>query len=314
MSGRTRGRRSFLAACAGGLVACALPERGGGGVRLWIAGDVHLGGGGADRIAALAAAMPAGAIGVVNLEGPIGGAGEWTEVGDPARPRLVNGPGTAAALAACGVRAAGIANNHAGDLGPGGAAGTAAALRAGGVAPFGGPAGAATLTGGGVRVALTAHDLGGGGPREVAAAVAAAGAGADVVIAAFHVTGPPSYLPAAALREAVEAALAAGAAAAVSHGSHAVARVEARGRRVIAWGLGNVAFDCRCTDEIDAIALDLRIGRGGIEAAAALAIDAGIAGAPARLAADPGATFDLLEALGSSAGRRDGHRFWFMER
>ncbi|MBK8265990.1 MAG: CapA family protein [Nannocystis sp.] len=165
----------------------------------------------------------------------------------------------------------------------------------------------------GVRVAVTAHDLTDGLPAGLAAELRAARAAGDLLVSTFHGTGPPSYLPSAGLRDAVAVALAAGAQVVAGHGSHTLARVELREGAVIAYGLGNLAFDCRCTDERDALVLEVTLGARGLRAASVVAIDAGIGGEPARLASDPGLTFDLLAALGGAQGRREGGRMWLIE-
>jgi poly-gamma-glutamate capsule biosynthesis protein CapA/YwtB (metallophosphatase superfamily) len=287
---------AVIAACSGSAAPEARTE-------VWLGGDVHLGAG--DALGGVGA-LAAGAWGIVNLEGPIGaGAAESSA------ERLVNGPAAPGALARAGVRVAGIANNHDDDLGPGGAAVTARALRAAGIAPAGGREGAAVIADGGVRVVVTAHDLTGGVPAGLDAELAAARRLGDVLVATFHVTGPPSYLPRPELVEAVDIALAAGARVVVSHGTHVLARVERRGEAVIAWGLGNLVFACDCTQDQDGLILRVTLGRDGVEAAVAIPIDAGLGGDPARPAADRALAFELLEALGSSPIRRDGDRAWF---
>jgi poly-gamma-glutamate synthesis protein (capsule biosynthesis protein) len=122
-------------------------------------------------------------------------------------------------------------------------------------------------------------------------------------VVSFHTTGAPLYLPEPPLREAVDVALAAGATVVVAHGSHALAGAERRGSSVVAWGLGNVAFACDCTDEREAVALRVTLGKGGVEAASLVPIDAGLGGAQARVAADPGPVLDLLQALGVAGTR-----------
>ena len=127
-----------------------------------------------------------------------------------------------------------------------------------------------------------------------------------MLIATFHVTGPALYLPRPELRRAVEAALAAGASVVAAHGTHALGPLERRGDAVIAWGLGNVAFACDCTDERDAVLLRIRFeGRrpAGVEV---LPIDAGLNGAPARPSADAAGVLDLLESIGTVGLRREG--------
>jgi poly-gamma-glutamate capsule biosynthesis protein CapA/YwtB (metallophosphatase superfamily) len=236
-----------------------------------------------------------GGPGVVNLEGPVGDG--WYG-GEPLR--LTQAPAALAELRAAGVAVAGIANNHAGDAGPDGPAATARALAGAGVRAAGGPAGAAILDVGGLRVAVTAHDLAAGAPPGLRADLDAARRRADVLVATFHVTGPPSYLPRPELEAAVEVALAAGATVVAAHGTHMLARVERRGRAVVAWGLGNLAFACPCTDEDSGALLEVELDRAGAGAARILPIDAGLRGAPARAAADPELTLELLRALGSS--------------
>ena len=72
---------------------------------------------------------------IVNAEGPIT---TETAVYDRTQPWTYNAqPAAAGALAAIGVTAAGLANNHALDRGPAGLADTLAQLRAAGVRPFG---------------------------------------------------------------------------------------------------------------------------------------------------------------------------------
>ncbi|MDC0673811.1 CapA family protein [Nannocystis radixulma] len=274
---------------------------------LWFAGDVHLGKGGAGALDELAGAM-GGASGVVNLEGPIDGRGEQGVVREPGAIRLFNGTGAPGELARAGIVAAQVANNHAGDAGPEGQAATAAALRAAGVAPFGGVAGVAVIERGGLRVALAGFEVGEAVPAELPAALAAAREAGDVLVVGFHRTGPPLYLPEPPLRQAAELALEAGAAVVVAHGSHSLAGAELRGPAVVAWGLGNATFACDCTEEREALALRVRLGRGGVESAALVPIDAGLSGQPARQAADPGAVLDLLQAIGVR-GRRETDRF-----
>lgn len=268
--------------------ACAAPRA------LWFGGDVHLGVGGAERLAAVHAAMGP-AVGVVNLEGPIGTEHAARAASEAA---LINGPQAPAALAAAGIAAAGIANNHARD--PGGGA-TAALLEAAGVKAFG----VTTLRLGGLDVVLTAHDLTNGVPPDLATELAAGRARGDVLVATFHVTGPPLLLPRPELRAAVDLALAAGATIVTAHGTHAFATVERRGDAIVAWGLGNLTFACGCTDEADGLVLRVELdARGKVARAEAIPIDAGLRGANARPAADPKLPLDLLESLGATPKRR----------
>ncbi len=276
-------------------------------LELWLVGDVHLGAGDDAVLGPLGAAM-APALGVVNLEGPIDPRAPASgTIRGPGELRLLNGPATPAALAAAGVVAAGIANNHALDAGPEGQDRTIRSLQTAGVLPFGGPAGVATLERGGLRVALAGFEVERAGPDAIAAGLAGWRGAGDVLVVSLHTSGPPLYLPEPPLRAAADAALAAGASVVVAHGTHSLAGAERRGAAVVAWGLGNAAFACDCTDEVEGLALRVRLGAGGVEAADLVPIDAGLGGAPARGAADPDAVLDLLAAIGV-VGRRGADR------
>ncbi len=264
---------------------------------------MFLGTGGRGALASIAEIV-SGAPGIVNLEGP---------VGDPAGVggapfRLLHAASALAELRAAGVVVAGIANNHARDAGGGGAAATVQALAVVGVQAAGGAAGPATIALGPLRVVVTAHDLEAGVPATLAAELAAARRRGDALIATFHVTGPASYLPRPELADAVAIALDAGAAVVAAHGTHELARVERRGRAVIAWGLGNLAFACACTDEQSGALLEVELGPGGVGEAAIVPIDAGLVDGATRAASDPALTFELLEALGSTRLTRRGGR------
>jgi poly-gamma-glutamate capsule biosynthesis protein CapA/YwtB (metallophosphatase superfamily) len=274
-------------------------------VSLWLGGDVHLGDSQADILAPLEETLgELGGVGIVNLEGPVG-------PGPSSVERLVNSAAALPVLTRHGVVVAGVANNHARDLGPRGAEDTRSALLAAGIEPAGMDR-VAMIRRGGLRIAVTAHEAPSPASspalRAIASAVLEARNRADLVVATFHVTGPPSYLPRPELVAAVDAALHAGARIVVAHGTHALARVERRGDAVIAWGLGNLAFACECTNERDALLLRVELTREGIHTATVIPIQAGLHGAPARLASEPDLIFDLLESLGSSPLRRDGAR------
>lgn len=309
--GRRASRLAGLAAVALAAVhatgACARDRRPPPQVTLWLGGDVHLGDGPeADRRLAALAPLTGGAVGVVNLEGAVSER--------PAREgELLNHPARLAGLRRAGVAVATIANNHAHDAGPDAPAATAAALRAAGLAPAGGPAGAAVIERGGLRVAITAHELTPGARASdadelapgltgdaLAAELARARASADVLIATFHLTAPPSYLPPREALTAAALARAAGASVIAFHGSHALARVERRGGTVTAFGLGNLLFACACTDDEDALLLRVTVDRGGLVAAEIAPITAGLAGADARPADEPDLDYTLLEGLRST--------------
>jgi poly-gamma-glutamate synthesis protein (capsule biosynthesis protein) len=272
---------------------------------LWLGGDVHLGAGDGRALAPVRA-VTGGEPLVVNLEGPVGEGSEASSA-----ERLVNGPAAVRALAEAGVVAVGVANNHAADLGRAGQDATVAALVREGLAPLG----VADLRLQGVDFVLVSVDLSTETePASLEARLRAHRAesprgAAAVLVVTFHVTGPPSYLPTSALEAAVAAALSAGASVVVAHGTHALARVERRGRAVIAWGLGNLVFDCRCTAESDGLLVRVEVdGAGAVTRATVVPVDAGLHGAPLQPAADAPLTLQLLESLGSSPLRRAGPR------
>ncbi len=259
--------------------------------------------------------MVGGARGVVNLEGPLAAAGDaamgTTAAGQGGARRegeeilLWNPVEAPVFLQQAGVVAASVANNHADDLGAEGLARTVAALAEARVLPFGGPAGRASLDLDGVTVALLAFRV------DDPALASLDGSLDGLEVVAIHQVGPPSYLPDARLQAAVDAAVRAGAEVVVSHGSHAVARVERRGDSVIAWGLGNLLFDCPCTTATEALVLRLELEPGRVAAAEVLPVVAGLGGQPARASSDPQGVFDLLEALGSTTLQRRGDRAAF---
>ena len=217
---------------------------------------------------------------MVNLEGPIG---TEQQARASSAQALFNGPGTPAALAAAGIVAALTANNHSGD-------GAAPAVTFG----------VEVVVIDGLRVAVTAVDLTAGVPEALAERLKAARAGADALVATFHVTGPPSLIPKPELEEAVGVALAADAAVIAAHGTHAIARVERRGDVVIAWGLGNLVFNCRCTDGSSGLVLRVELdARGKVTRAEAIPLTLGCT-TNAALAQDPVFALQVLESLGSS--------------
>jgi len=252
-----------------------------------------------------------GAPGIVNLEGPVGATAARGDAATAPPIRLLHDPRALAELRAAGVAVAGIANNHARDAGAEGAAATVRALAAAGVHAAGGSAGPAVLTLGGLRVVVTAHDLEAGVPAALREDLGAARRRGDVLVATFHVTGPPTYLPRPELLDAAAIALEAGASVIAAHGTHELARVERRGGAVIAWGLGNLAFDCACTDEQSGALLELVLDPAGAREASIVPIDAGLSGSAARASGDPALAFELLEALGATRLERRGDRARF---
>ena len=291
---------------SGGLDASSpvAPRRtAGGGVDLWIAGDLHWGDGGAEVLAPLRSLVPAGSLGVLNLEGPIGARpSDKAPAAAGEAPVLSNSEAVPELLRGLGVGVVGVANNHADDLREAGRRRTIEALRGVGIDPVGGDAGSVIVERGGLRLGFSAHYLRPGAPVSVAEELRRLRAEVDHLIATFHVDAPPSYLPSAELRDGAEQAVEAGASVVAAHGSHALARLERRGEAVIAWGLGNLAFACRCTDEVDAGILRIRLRPGELALVEWIPIAAGLDGQPVAAHPEAPLLFELMGSLRSSPG------------
>lgn len=272
---------------------------------LWFGGDVNLGDGGEGQLQGIKG-MVQGAAGIVNLEGPVYRSPVAQVQPAPGELKLWNSPQSLPELTALNVRVAGIANNHALDAGIAGPKASAQQLREHGILPAGGVAGFALLAVEGVTVAVSAHDLTHGTPASLDSDLATARRQSQVLIATFHVTGRPSYLPDWDLRRAVEIAYHMGANVIVAHGSHALGPVERRDHVVIAWGLGNLAFACDCTQEEDALLLRVTVQPDRVLKAEVLPLQAGINHRPALPSKDAAGIFDLLDALHSSKLERHG--------
>lgn len=254
---------------------------------LWLGGDVHLGAAPRGGLADIRA-MVGDAVGVVNLEGPIGPAEGGALDRGGGRIELTNPASTGTYLAGFGVGAVSLVNNHAGDHGEAGRARTAATLAAAGIAVA---APTVSFEVEGTMVTLLAYDVGAPASASLADEIARA---PGIRVVSLHVTGPPSYLPTDALRDAVDRAVTAGADVIVAHGTHALGPVERRGDTVIAWGLGNLLFDCPCTDGREALVLRVALQEG--LPAEVLAVRAGLQGDAARMDADEG-VWDLVDAI-----------------
>ena len=265
-------------------------------LKLWFGGDVHIG----PELNRLTEGVAlGGAMGIVNLEGPIA-PGLSVEMNSRG-VRLRNAPGTADILHAAGVGIVSLANNHRLDWGTAGLKSTRRALHSAAISTVGGNT--HVIQHDSWKLGLVARELGSSTGRPIADAVRAVVAPSDLVIVSLHVTGPPSYLPLPPLVTVVNSVISAGADIVVVHGSHVVAKVERRSNAIIAWGLGNLVFSCDCTREQDALLLllsvtktpdALRIG------AKVVPLQTGLDGQPAQPAADPHVLIELLKSLGSS--------------
>jgi len=263
--------------------------------RLWLAGDVHLG---ADGALGGPWAEAVRGPGFVNLEGPIGVGGAWAA---PGQTRLGQHAGAPAALRAAGVRFVGLANNHRDDAGAAGRAATAAALAADGLVPVD-----RAWTGDGLH--LVAAWAGEGAPAGLRAAVEAGPAGALRVVL-LHVEGPAVYDPPAAAAPWVDAAVGAGARVVAVAGTHAVGPLEVRGGALVAWGLGDLAFDCDCSTGHEGLVLGVEAAGGarGPLAVELWGLRPGRGARPPAPLGDPAALFALLAGLGGAQpAARDG--------
>lgn len=261
---------------------------------IWVAGDVHRAAGGA---ALLKAVRLGDAFGIVNLEGPI-------QAGPASAERngslvLRNAPEIIKLLKASGVHAVVTANNHQRDFGEAVVRKTRERLKAAGFAVADGDKPVRWVLGG-LRMALLAFDLEADVPKELAAQLARLKNEVDITLVSFHTSGTPSYLAAPVLEKAVSAAAKARPQLIFAHGSHMLARVERRGDTVIAWGLGNLVFDCDCSQEPDGALLRVQFVGHRVRKAALLPIQVGRAGASARPATETQSTLQLLRSLRSS--------------
>jgi poly-gamma-glutamate capsule biosynthesis protein CapA/YwtB (metallophosphatase superfamily) len=249
-----------------------------------------------------------------NLEGPLTERGKPAGLDSSGKPTAAGGPirfaapPATAAILRHRLDVASLANNHALDQGEAGRADTERALQSAGIAAAF-PGHDAVLAPLGVRVQILARDLGRGlAPADedaLATAVASARRAGAAVLVSLHFGREGVQLPSPAERRLAQRLIDAGASAVLGHGPHVIRGVERRGRGVIAYSLGNLAFACRCTDEKDALVLRFALGAdGGVDDIVGLPIAAGLAGAPPRPADDAELSkliADLSRDLGSDA-------------
>jgi poly-gamma-glutamate capsule biosynthesis protein CapA/YwtB (metallophosphatase superfamily) len=125
------------------------------------------------------------------------------------------------------------------------------------------------------------------------------------VMISLHWGHTGSLLPTGAQRRLAARLVDAGAVAVLGHGPHTPQGVERRGRAVIAYSLGNLAFSCPCTDARDAYLLRFRIWRDAVEDVRILPLRAGLGGAPPQLSDDAGLR-ELLDELSHDLAARPG--------
>lgn len=271
------------------------------------AGDLQLGEAPAEP---LPAGLLEGEVRLVNLEGPLTARGEEAGLDAEGRSR----PGEIVRFRAAPERAAvlrgridvvSLANNHALDQGEAGRDDTVRALAAVGIVTAL-PGRPATLVRAGRRVLVLARDFAPAADLDAETALveetrrAAAG---GVVLVSLHWGHTGSLLPTAAQRRLGARLIDAGATAVLGHGPHTLQGVERRGRGIIAYSLGNLAFACGCTEVADAYVVRFVVdGQGRAEAVRVRPVVAGLRRAAAP-ASDP-ELYELIATLSADLGSR----------
>ncbi len=261
------------------------------------AGDLQPGGTITDPFAGLATVL-AGDVRFVNLEAP------FTTRGLESDARFRVAPARAAWLKGR-VDVVSLANNHALDQGEAGRDDTVRALAGVGVsAAWKGHDGEVVRDG--RRVIVVARALAPAAELDAeteSVEAVRAGAKRGVVIVSLHWGHTGSLLPTAAQRRLAARLVDAGAVAVLGHGPHTLQGIERRGRAVIAYSLGNLAFGCRCTDVTDAYALRFTIeDSGAVTHIRALPLVAGLLAPPAP-STDAG-LLELIETLSRDLGSK----------
>jgi poly-gamma-glutamate capsule biosynthesis protein CapA/YwtB (metallophosphatase superfamily) len=286
-------------------------------LRVLAAGDFQPGGPIGDPLVGLPLQ---GDLRFVNLETPITARGRETGLDSDGKPL----PGQRIRFAAAPERAewlkgrfdvASLANNHALDQGLEGRGDTVESLRIRGVAAAWRDHDA-LMKRRGLRVSIVARDMGGSpgmtpedyrdvdpsAAKEVVAAVRQA-ARRGAVIVSLHWLRAGLSIPSAEQRKLAAELVDAGASAVLGHGTHTPQGVERRGRAIIAYSLGNLAFGCRCTEVTDGFLLGFTLDAAGAARDVRLIpIRAGIR-APAALSHDAGLR-ELLQALSRDLGSK----------
>ncbi len=263
--------------------------------RILLAGDVSLGRGLADVVRHdpgsvfedLTLVIGTADLAAANLESPLT---TRAHLGDE-RYDLRADPSSADLLATAGFDVIGLANNHAGDAGPGTVLDTIAALEAAELIPVGGGTESEAFAPvivdvDGVSVGLVAFDATGDGPSAspsspgvatwdpVTAQATVADLRDDVDVVVVGVHGGVEYLavPDVTMREIGRVLAAAGADVVWGHGAHIVQPIElvdadGDGRpTVVATSLGNLVFDQRRPPRDAGAVLELLVDGTGVTA------------------------------------------------
>jgi poly-gamma-glutamate synthesis protein (capsule biosynthesis protein) len=270
------------------------------------AGDLQLGAHTPESQLAPLASLLVGDMRLINLEGPITSGGQESGVaatGTPLGPLRFNAPPAAARWLRGKVDVVSLANNHALDQGESGLAETVALLREQGVLAATARSDAEWVSQG-RRVRVIARYLPEPWPaaeEEALVARVAKARKAAPVLVSLHWGRTGALLPTAQQRRLAARLIDAGATAVLGHGPHTPQGVERRGRGIIAYSLGNLAFSCACTQERDAYVLRFRVTAAGAAVdVEALPLRAGLREPPA-LAEEPDVA-RLLKSLSEDLG------------
>ncbi len=259
-------------------------------------GDLQLGGrSSAAQLAGLA--LLDGDVRFANLEGPItAGAVE-----DEAAEKFAAAPSVAPWLRGR-LEVVSLANNHALDQGRAGLDDTVAALESVGIVAAT-PERPARVRG----LTIIARQLAPSADLDAEVeAVEAVRRAARPVVVSFLWGHSGSLLPRAAQRRLAARLVDAGATAVLGHGPHSLQGVERRGRAIIAYSLGNLAFSCGCSDVADAYLLRFRIAPDfGADEVETIPLRAGLDGAAPTRSDDPGLR-QLLNTLANDLAARPG--------
>jgi poly-gamma-glutamate capsule biosynthesis protein CapA/YwtB (metallophosphatase superfamily) len=258
------------------------------------------------QVASLATLLQ-GDVRFLNLEGPLTASGHESglaEDGTPVgQPRFNAPPGVARWLQGR-VDVVSLANNHALDQGAPGLAETVEHLRAQDIQA------AMEATDAEVvrrerRVRLIARNLSDKWTEAESSALEARvreAHEAGPVLVSLHWGRTGALLPTKAQRRLAGRLIDAGATAVLGHGPHTPQGIERRGRGVIAYSLGNLAFSCGCTDARDAYVLRFRIdAEGAAVDVEAVPLRAGLREPPRSAEGDPGVA-QLIESLSDDLG------------
>jgi len=212
---------------------------------------------------------------VGNLESAVGRPEDCPR-SDP--PCLTASPALLSLLKPAGFGVLGLANNHAGDLGPEGIEAARRALREAGLAPLGWEDSPLLLRAGPITVAIVALNLaaGAGSPAipvpspELRRKLRLARRAADLVVAFVHWGQEYLGWPSRAQREGAAWLIRQGADAVIGHHPHVVQQPECVLGKPVFYSLGNHVFDQKYPDTKAGLIAELRV-RGRLLRAGAIA-------------------------------------------